>query len=82
MDTFKEKYSAEELKEITEWFTARMDKLPSRLRLNESTVSNDLQKTVRTILELTKRPDLDVCFSGYFAHLFLIRKKLMAMGME
>jgi hypothetical protein len=31
---------------------------------------------------LTKRPRLDVCFSGYLAHLFLIRRKLQEMGIE
>lgn len=82
MDTFKEIYSQEELNEIAEWFAQRMDKLPSELVINESTKTDNLQKTVQTLLALTKRSRLDVCFSGYLAHLFLIRRKLQEMGIE
>ncbi len=81
MDTFKEIYSQEELNEIAEWFEGRMDKLPSELVINESTKTDNLQKAVH-LLALTKRPRLDVCFSGYLAHLFLIRRKLQEMGIE
>lgn len=82
MHTFKEKYSSHELEEIAEWFTARMDKLPSDMVLNEFTKTTDLKKTVTVLIALTKRPFIDVCFSGYIAHLFLIREKLIDMGIE
>ena len=82
MDTFKEEYSQEELKEIIKWFTERMDKLPSELVLSESTKTDNLQKTVKGLLALAKRPRLDICFSGYVAHLFFIRRKLQEMGVE
>lgn len=82
MDTFKEKYSPEELKDISDWFSVRMDRLPSELVINESTKTDDLKKTIIRLLALARRPKLDVCFSGYIAHLFLIRRRLQEMGIE
>ncbi len=82
MNTFKEKYSKEELKEIADWFRERMDKLPMELRINECTKTRNLPYGVKRILALIDRPVLGVDFSGYIAHLFIIREHLKAAGME
>lgn len=79
---FKEKYSSDELNELIGWFRERMDKLPSELVINEFTRTENLQKTVTSLIALVNRPKLDVIFSGYVAQLFRIRDVLMEQGME
>ena len=81
---FKEDYTKEEINEVISWFEDKMDRLPKTLRLNPSTVSNDLAFTVKSLSSLLKAQQerMSVNYSGYVAHLMLIRQKLKEAGIE
>lgn len=80
MSHFKEAYTPEELKEIVDWFEERMDRLPAKLELDEATKTGDLRLTVERLTTILKRKKLDISFSGYVSHLFVIRDKLLESG--
>lgn len=80
--TFKPEYSKAEVKELITWFEERMDKLPADLQISSSTYTPDLKSTVNGLLEIMRVREMTVIFCGYAAHLFLIRERLKAQGME
>lgn len=85
-DFFKESYSPEEINDILVWFDDKMDRLPKSLKINISTTSKDLKKTVSSLLMLIKvqqdNNNLSVVFCGYVAHLMLIRHRLKELNPE
>ncbi len=82
INTFKPEYTPEEVRELVEWFKARMDKLPSTLVLDECTKTNDLPKTVRSFIALLDRKQINPFWAGYISHFLLIRERLIEQGME
>ena len=76
-------YTTQETDEIVRWFEKRMDRLPQSLQLNEATSTTDLPRTVKSLLKVAKghRDNISVTFSGYLAHLALIRLRLEESGM-
>ncbi|MBO4906877.1 MAG: hypothetical protein J5486_07575 [Bacteroidaceae bacterium] len=76
-DFFKPTYTTEERQECIEWFNQHMDKLPTKLRLNKSSVSHDLPYTVKRLILLQSHASADSSvYSGYTANLMLIRQRL------
>ena len=84
MDFFKDTYTKEEVDDVIAWFEDKMDKLPKTLRISDSTVSDDLAFTVRSLSNLLRAQQdrLSVNYSGYVAHLMLIRHRLKEQGIE
>ncbi len=80
--TFKPVFSRGEQKELMEWFEQRMDKLPKEIQINKSTRSTDLPRTVQAMIGVIKEKGGSTAFSGYIAHLVLIRERLKMQGME
>ncbi len=80
--TFKPVFTREEQRELMEWFEQRMDKLPKELQINKSTHSADLPRTVKAMIGVIKEKGGSTAFSGYIAHLELIRERLKRQGME
>ena len=75
---YKPEYSKEEVKSLLAWFAERMDRLPA-------TMQADLPRTVRAFSALLKAQAdgvTSVTFSGYVAHLELIRQRLKEQGVE
>ena len=81
---YKQTYGEEEVDELLGWFEDRKDRLPQTLRLNESTVSEDLPRTVAALLAVLKKHQgkLSVTFYGYISHLELVRLRLREQGWE
>lgn len=81
---YKTEFKKEEAEEVISWFEARMDRLPQTMQLNSSTSTQDLPRTVRSLISVIRvREDaLDVTFSSYLVHLMLIRLRLTEQGME
>lgn len=82
--TYKPNFSAEEIAEVMGWFRERLDRIPhERFRINKSTTTPDLHHTVeRYLLTVGKFEETPPQFSGYVAHLLLIRIRLREMGFE
>ena len=82
--TYKPNFNAEEIQEVMNWFRQRLDKTPQEpFRINKSTTTPDLQHTVeRYLLTVGKYEETPPQFSGYVAHLLLIRIRLQEQGME
>ena len=76
-------YTVKEADEMIRWFEERLDRLPQSLQLNEATSTADLPRTVRALLKVVQvhRDNISVTFSGYVAHLALIRLRLEEQGM-
>ena len=81
-ELYKPEYSDEEVRELTEWFEARMDRLPASLRIDKATYAEDLPRTVKAYSKLLKSIQVKVAHSGYMAHLLLIREQLLEQGFE
>ncbi len=81
---YKPQYSRQEVEEVVRWFEERMERLPESLQLNEATSTPDLRRTVGALLNVLRihKETLSVTFSGYMAHLELIRLRLQEQGME
>ena len=81
---YKQTYGEEEVDELLAWFEDRKDRLPQTLRLNESTVSEDLPRTVAALLAVLKKHKgkLSGTFYGYISHLELVRLRLREQGWE
>lgn len=75
---YKPEFTKGEVDECIRWFEERMDKLPATLRLNDSTTASNLPYTVKSLINVLKvhQGNLSVTFSGYMAHLLLIRQRL------
>lgn len=82
--TYKPNFSAEEITEVMTWFKERLDRIPHEpFRINKSTTTPDLHHTVeRYLLTVGKYEETPPQFSGYVAHLLLIRIRLKEMGFE
>lgn len=85
-DFFKDSYSEEEVNDVLAWFDDKMNQLPKTLKINKSTSSLDLPKTVSSLVQLIRAQQenggLSVIFSGYIAHLMLIRHRLKELNPE
>lgn len=82
---YKPEYSKEEVKSLLAWFAERMDRLPATMQLDPATCTADLPRTVRAFSALLKAQAdgvTSVTFSGYVAHLELIRQRLKEQGVE
>lgn len=81
---YKPGYKKEEVKELVAWFEERMDRLPASIQLNAATKTSNLPRTVKALVELLKvRGGVpSVTFSGYVAHLELIRLRLKEQGLD
>lgn len=81
--TYKPKFGEEEIVELLTWFRERLDQIPHEpFRINKSTTTPDLHHTVeRYLLTVGKFQETPPQFSGYVAHLLLIRIKLQAAGL-
>ena len=82
INTFKPKYSLEEIQDLVKWFKERMDRLPATLVLDECTKTDDLPKTVKAFIALLDREKINPFWSGYISHLLLIRERLREQGIE
>jgi hypothetical protein len=82
INTFKPKYSLEEIRELVTWFKDRMDKLPETLVLDECSKTDNLQKTVKAFIALLDRDKINPFWSGYISHFLLIRERLREQGIE
>lgn len=82
--TYKPNFNAEEIREVMDWFRQRLDRIPHEpFRINKSTTTPDLHHTVeRYLLTVGKYEETPPQFSGYVAHLLLIRIRLREQGME
>lgn len=84
-DVYKPEYSKEEVKSLLAWFAERMDRLPATMQLDSATRTADLPRTVKAFSALLKAQAdgvTSVTFSGYVAHLELIRRRLKDQGVE
>ena len=82
---YKPEYSKDEVKSLLAWFAERMDRLPATMQLDPATRTADLPRTVRAFSALLKAQAdgvTSVTFSGYVAHLELIRQRLKEQGVE
>ena len=81
---YKPSYKKEEVEELARWFEERMGQLPASLQLNSSTTSTNLPHTVKALLAVLvkHKENITTTFSGYMAHLELIRLRLREQGME
>lgn len=76
IETFKPSYTSEEKDELVAWFEERMERLPQSLLLDDCMSTKDLPRTVRSYIKLIRTGRKNVEFSGYVAHLFLMREAL------
>lgn len=76
---YKSIFSKEELKELTDWFKERKDKLPETLQVDEATFVKDLRQTVDYYLRLVELYHDKRAFSGQLYLLERIRKKLIEL---
>lgn len=79
---YKRKYTKAEARELCEWFAARMDKLPEKMRLSEAALIKDLPTTVRHYLEIVRLHGDNPTYSGQVYQLFLMRDKLRDGGAD
>lgn len=81
--TYKPNFNHDEIEEVLTWFRERLDQIPHEpFRINKSTTTQDLHFTVeRYLLTVGKYEETPPQFSGYVAHLLLIRRKLQDAGM-
>lgn len=77
---YKSIFSKEELKELTDWFKERQDKLPETLQVDDATFVRDLRLTVEFYLRLVELYQDKSAFSGQLYLLERIRKKLIELG--
>ena len=78
---YKSIFSKEELKELTDWFKERQDKLPETLQADDATFVKDLRQTVDYYLRLVELYHDKRAFSGQLYLLERIRKKLIELGL-
>ena len=78
---YKSIFSKEELKELTDWFNERKDKLPETLQVDDATFVKDLRQTVDYYLRLVELYHNKRAFSGQLYLLERIRKKLIELGL-
>lgn len=76
IETFKPSYTSEEKDELVTWFEERMERLPQTLQMDDCMSTKDLPRTVRSYIKLFKTNRTNVEFSGYIAHLFMMREAL------
>ena len=78
---YKSIFSKEELKELTDWFKERKDKLPETLQVDDATFVKDLRQTVDYYLRLVELYHDKRAFSGQLYLLERIRNKLIGLGL-
>ena len=77
---YKSIFSKEELKELTDWFKERKDKLPETLQVDDATFVKDLRQTVEYYLRLVELSHDNRTVSGQLYRLDRIRNKGIARG--
>ncbi len=80
--TFKPEFTKEEIQDLIAWFETRKDRLPATLQINRSSHTENLPHTVKRMIGVITEKGPTPTFSGYIAHLFLIRERLKEAGME
>lgn len=80
--TYKTQYSDEEMRDLIDWFNARIDRLPQRIRLDDSTVVEDVAYFTHSMLSRLQKVEQSNSMNGYHARLFLLRERLKEQGME
>lgn len=80
--TYKKKYTDEELKDLLDWFRARMDRLPEKVRLDASTVVEDVPHFTKAMIGRVLKLEQSASMNSYHARLFLLRERLKEQGME
>ena len=76
MTEYKKAYSAEELREIENWFQQREESLPAELHIGKEMFIPDLKHTLKIYLENAKLHRDNPTFSGQTYLLFRIRDLL------
>ena len=74
-------FPKEELKELSDLFKERKDKLPETLQVDDATFVKDLRQTVDYYLRLVELHHDKRAFSGQLYLLERIRKKLIELGL-
>lgn len=77
---YKKIYSPAELKELTDWFKERMDRLPASFRLDAATFIPDFPATVTTYIEIVDAHKENATYGAQIHMLFRMRDKLLADG--
>ena len=77
---FKPQYGKEEIQELIAWFEDSKKEFPQTLRINDCTVAENLPSAIKSLLVIAKTRMGQSAFSGYIAHLMLIRHLLQEQG--
>lgn len=77
---YKKIYSPAELQELTDWFKARMDRLPASFRLDAATFIPDFPATVTTYIAIVDAHKENATYGAQIYMLFRMRDKLLESG--
>ncbi len=68
--------------ELLAWFRARMDRLPASMPFLPGMNIPNLPETVQKYIEMTELNRENTTYSPQISHLFRMREKLMAQGLD
>lgn len=77
---YKKIFTADEMRTLAGWFQRHAAELPATLQLDEATLYMDLKFTVEGFFNVFNQHGDKPSFSGEIYQLFLIKKKLVEMG--
>lgn len=77
---YKKIYAPEEIKELLDWFQARLADLPGSLRLDQATFIPDFPATARSFMAIAEQHRENATYGAQIYMLFRMRDKLLADG--
>ncbi len=80
--SYNPNYTEAILEKEIKWFAERMDRLPQTLQINGATHTEDLRRTVESLIKTLRSNRPGVVFSGYFHTLTQIHERLEEQGIS